>query len=327
MTIDVLHDDDGVIDQHSEDKDQAEQDNHVQRIAQHLDDRERQQHGKWDCHRDEDGVSEPKESHEYQYDQNEAGNNVVLELRYHHADVMRHVAHHRDLCAGRPRRLYPFQLLFDGVRDFNDVRTGSLFDGQGDRGRAVETRARRFVFEPEDDTSHVSHVDGATVPHLHNEVLDLGGALHLGGEPHQILQTAHVDFAAGHGQVILGNRRHEIHQAELVEAQPPGIRVYMNLSLASADDLNSIDTRDRFQLVLQVVGDFLQLGQSHLTGEAHHEDRELRDVDVLDSGVFRLLGKLWLSEVYFLADFLYGGVEIDLGVELHLYDRNAFTAR
>ena len=56
VAIDVLDNDDGVVDQHAERQDQAEQHNHVEGHAERLDDGERHQHRKGDRQRDEEVV-------------------------------------------------------------------------------------------------------------------------------------------------------------------------------------------------------------------------------------------------------------------------------
>ena len=91
----------------------------------------------------------------------------------------------------------------------------SLLHGQSDRGSEIQPGSRRFVFESVLHSRGVSHVDGIAVSHLDDEVFDLFGLDHLGRKPHQILRTAHIDLATGNGQILLGDRLHEIHEAQL----------------------------------------------------------------------------------------------------------------
>ncbi len=81
VAVDVLDDDDGVVDQHPQGEDQAEENHHVQRDPQRLQDDEGDQHREGDRQGDKEAVAQAEEEKEHPDDQDQAGEDVVLQLR------------------------------------------------------------------------------------------------------------------------------------------------------------------------------------------------------------------------------------------------------
>ena len=99
VAVDVLDDDDGVVDQHAQRQDQAEQHHHVQRDAQRLEDGEAHQHGQRDRQGDDQALRSAQEDHQHHHHQHQAGEDVVLQVRDHAADVLGLVHGHVELDA------------------------------------------------------------------------------------------------------------------------------------------------------------------------------------------------------------------------------------
>ncbi len=115
-------------------------------------------------------------------------------------------------------------------------------------------------------------------------------------------------------------------EAQLVEAESSRIGEDVDFSLSAPDDLDAIDPWNGFEIVLEVLGDLFELDESDLTREAHEQDGNLGQIDVLDTGIVDFLGKLRLGDIDFVSGLLQSRVEIHLGIELHLDDRHAFAA-
>ncbi len=56
VTVDVFHNNDAVVDEHTQGQNQAKKDDHVERDAEALENPERNQHGKGDGHRHKQGA-------------------------------------------------------------------------------------------------------------------------------------------------------------------------------------------------------------------------------------------------------------------------------
>ena len=327
VAIDVLDDHNRVVHEHAEDEDEAEQDDHVHAVSHRLNADERDQHRERDRHRDEDRVAEPEKRHQHRNDEEETRDDVVLELVHHHPNLGRLVAEYGDDGAGRKCGFLTRELGLDLVGDLDQVRAGAFLDGHRHRWAPVDARDGRVLDEPVLDFGDVTDVDRLAVAHLDHEVFDLLRIVHFRREPHEILQPPDVDLAAGDVQVLAPDREHEVGQAELVERQPAGVDVHLDLADLAADDLHAVDPGDRFEVVTEVLGYVREPHQSHVACEAHDEDRDLRHVDVLHRRVFRFRRQVGLREVDLLPHFLECGVEIDFRVELDLDVRIALGAR
>ena len=133
-------------------------------------------------------------------------NNVVELLRRAADDGGEQLPHQGDVDTLGEPILEPGQALLHGVDHVNDVGASALLHGEGDRGLEVEAGASGLVFESIGDMGHVLDVDGHAILDLDDEVLDLPGFLHLGRDPHQVLEATDVDrstdsaLESGHGE-------------------------------------------------------------------------------------------------------------------------------
>ena len=130
MAVDVLDDHDRIVDEHPEHEDQAEEHDHVERVAHQLNADEGDQHREWDGDGDEDRVPETEKCHEDGDNEDQPRENVVLELVHHLADLLGLVAENGDDRALGQRSLLARELRFHGIRDGDEVRPGALLDGE-----------------------------------------------------------------------------------------------------------------------------------------------------------------------------------------------------
>ena len=103
------------------------------------------------------------------------------------------------------------------------------------------------------------------------------------------------------------------------------MRVHLdaNLTRKIARDAGLQDAADLLDVVLQVLGDLLELDQPARPVDVQQHDRELRDVDLADGRFLDVAGHLGLGLVDLVANLLQGVVDIGFGQELHPDGRRA----
>ena len=199
---------------------------------------------------------------------------------------------------------------------------GSLLDRERDRRALVQPCASGLVLESVHDRRDVAQVDRNAVAHLDGNRLQLSRILDFRWDPNEVLEPPDIDLTAGHGQVLAQHRADNVGEPELKAAEPPGIHIDVHLPLASADHVHTVDAGNCLEVVLELLGDLLELHEAHFTCEAHDEHGDLREVDVLHTRVVVYVrGQFRLGQVDPLADFLQRGVEVHIRVELDLDDR------
>ena len=147
MSVDVLHDDDGIIYEHAQNQHEAEEHDHVECVAEYLDEEEGDEHAeRYDhCH---DGARSPaQEQQEHDGDQDERGQDVVFQVGHHVADVPGHVECDVELYGTGDLLLCPGDNGLDVIGDVDHVGTDTLLDTEGDVLGSVETRVAGSVFE------------------------------------------------------------------------------------------------------------------------------------------------------------------------------------
>ena len=323
VAVDVLDDHHRVVHQHPEHEDEAEQHHHVQRVADPAEYQERGQHRERDGHPHEEGVPEAYERHQASDHQQQPRNDVVLELVHHPPDLDGDVADHRGVDALGQHLVPAVEFGVHEVGNPYQVGAGAFFDAQGHRRFLVHPRAAGLVLEPEDHVGHVAHKDRLAVTDLDHEVLDLRRLPHFGGQPDQVLESADRDLAARDVAVFPRHRHHDVGEAELEEGQAFRVHLHVDLALATSDHVRPVDPGDRLQVLLDLLGHLGEALASHRPRQGDHHDGDLREIHVLDPGVFGLRGQVGFREVHLFADARERRFEIGFGVEL---DRDAGEA-
>ena len=226
----------------------------------------------------------------------------------------------------RGRKASCRELGFDLIGDGDQVGAGALFHGQGDRWIPIHARKCAFFLEAVLDVGDVANVDGLTIADFDDEVFDFARIFDLGGEADEILQSSDIDLATGDVQVLSRDGDDQIRQADLVERQTPRVDVDLDFADLGADDLNPIDSGNRFEIVLEILGDVRETDETHFAREAHDQDRDLGHVDVLNHRILDFRRQIRLREIHFLAHFLERGVEIHFRIELDLNARKPLRA-
>ncbi len=105
IPVDILNNDDGVINEHAQGQGQGKEHHHIQRNAQHVKHDKRQQHGKRDRHGHQQGVERPQGKQQDPGNEDQAGDNIVFQVRDHAPDLLGLVHQLGDIGTRGPGRL------------------------------------------------------------------------------------------------------------------------------------------------------------------------------------------------------------------------------
>ena len=332
VAVDVLDDHDRVVDEHPERDDEAEQDDEVQRLPHRREDQEAQKHRERNRDPDERRRPHPEEEEQHRDDEDQPGDDVVLEVLDEGLDVFGLVAGVGHLGPVRKRK------LGDGLAHrgdgLDDVLAGALGDAQADdvevlrRGvldvlpvldLGLENRqpgVRVAVLEPHPRLGDVADVDRLPARRVEHEALDLLGAVELAVDADEIVQPVYIDRAAGDVRVLALDRGDEVVEREVVALERGKVHIYLHLAREPADEVHVEHAGGRLDLVLQVLGDVAELRERVARGEVDVDDRELARVELGDDRLLDLGRPLDARAVHGLADVELGVVHVHVRREL-----------
>ena len=282
VAVDVLHHHDGVVHQHAQGQDQAEQHHHVQGESHQLHDHERDQHGQRDRQPHERRGAQAEEEQQDGHHQQQARNDVVLQAAHHAADFLRLVGGQLDHGSRGKRRPGRGDHLSYGFGGFDDVLATALYHGQRDDRNAVQPREAVALLEAEVHLRHIAHVDGAAVAGLDDDVGDVGGRLELARHPHQVLEVPYVDGASRYRDVLEPDRVADVLEGEAVEFQLGEVDVHEHFALESARQPYLQHARNLLDTLLQLLGHLPQPHRVVGPGDVDLHDGKLRGVDLED---------------------------------------------
>ena len=160
MAENIFDHHDAVVDQHAEHHDKREEHDHVERHAHIAQDDEPHGHGKGDRRGDEHRIAGAQEEAQDQKHEQDAHEQMVLELIHHLSDVFRHIIGDLVVRACGPAGLFLGKDFFGLVDDPHDVFARSFCYGQGERRFAVDARNRLTVARiGKGDLRHVPDAD------------------------------------------------------------------------------------------------------------------------------------------------------------------------
>ena len=290
VAVGVLDDDDGVVDQHAEGEDQREQDHHVHGHPEQPEEEKGEQHRRRDGDSHEHRGAHPEEEQEHGDDQQQAGEDVVLQAVDHHADVAGHVRgrlHHRRR---REVRLHRGDRRVHGVGGLDDVLPRPLDHVEGHHGQAVEAGVALALGEPEIHLGDVAHVHRAAPRGVHDEVADRQGVVDLAVDADQELPLADVDRAPGDVDVLVAHRLDHVLQSQAVVEQPRQGDVDLDLALAASAQVDAQNRRDLLEAVLKLFAHLLEADQPVLPGQVDLQDRHFLEVELEDAGLLGVGG-------------------------------------
>jgi len=329
VAVDVLDDDDRVVDEHAERQDQREQHDDVEGHVEHGQHDEADQHAQRNGDGDEERVAKaPHEEEQHARHEDQAREDVVLELGDAIVDVLRDVTSDRvaNSIAALGALLVENRLRL--VRDSQDVLAGAAGHRERERRHTLDPRVGRLVLVAVHHAGHLPDAYRLAVDHPDHHVLDLGDGLELAWHAHRIFQLADLDRPAGHIEISLLDRRRELVEAYVVVFQKVGIGLDCDLALEATDQLDLEHAFDALELVLELFGMLLELVEPHLATDVDDHDGELAERDLLDR---RLVGQiarqLRSDRVDLLAHLLQRIVDVHVGLELDRHDAHAVGRR
>ncbi len=292
MAEDVLHIDDGVVDQQAQGEDQGEEGDAVDGVAEPVVDQQGQGIDDGDGDRDDQGLA-PAEGEEDQAEDgddgdDQMGNQLVdlvigglavvagdADLDAVGDDRPAHACHRVDHLLGDAHGVGPLLL---GHRDMHCLILPAIGGGFGIPGRAetqpgVAARLGHAVFHPR----HLPQVDRTSLVDADHQIGDLGGGLEEGTAAHQqffveLLKTAGRQFQIGPGQGAP-----DFEQIETAPGQGQGIDLHPQLPGTAADDGRRRGLFHRLQAIDHLLGDPAQL----VIGRAWRIEGEVDDRHVV----------------------------------------------
>ncbi len=327
VAVDVVDHDDRVVDQHADRQHQREQHHHVERHAGELHDDERQQHRERDRRADEEGVAQPHGEEEHDHHEHDAGEDVVLEIGHHDADVLRLVGEEGHLDSRRPGDLEALDFRLQPVGELDDVRARAFLHRQRHRFPAVDARVGAALLEAVAHRGDVAHLHRALADHLDHELLDGERILHLAGDPQGERLALERELAAGDRDVLVADRVEHVVERGAVEAQALRVDVDLHLALDSADERRAQHAGDRLDLVLDRLGQAPELDRADVAGEVDLQDRHIGEIELAQDRFLGVGRELGLGEIDPVAHLLQREVEVDAGNELDVHHRDALGRR
>ncbi len=296
MPVDVLDDDDRVVDQHAQRQDQAEEHDEVEGEAQGLERQEGQQHRQRDREADEEAAARAHEGEHHAHDEDQRGEDAVLELADHVADVAGLVGEDPVAGAGRPPLRVEGDQALDLVGHVEDVGAGALGDRHRHRRQPVHPRVGLAILVAVDDARQVAHEDGPVAHPLDGDLFDLLGAGELAGHAQQQAAATRCHLAPGDVDVLVADGVDDVVELEAVVADAVGEDLDPHLPGPAARDLGVQHPRHPGDLVLELLGDALELGLVG-PGEGDEQHRDVREGDLADRGLVYVAGQLGFGAV------------------------------
>ncbi len=326
MPVDVLHDHDRVVHEHAEQQDQAEQHDHVQGVAEGLDEKERDQHAQGDDHRDDRAGSPAHEQDEHRGDQDQRGQDIVLEVRHGAADHLRHIGDDVEGDGAGDLLLRPVHHRPHIIRNVHDVGADAFLNFQRHVLDAVEPGDGRAVLEGVSHRGDVGQVDRYAVPHRQEQMIHFLGRDEFGRDADIELGSRRLQAAGGDVDVLRRDQLEDLRNRQVVLGDPLGVHLQADLAFQGPSHLYSQNAGDHLELIFHLVGDFLELEGGDVAGDADVHDRNLRDVDLADDRLFHLLGQFASSQIDAVADPLEGDLAGHVRRELHADQGHALGA-
>ena len=160
---------------------------------------------------------------------------------------------------------------------------------------------------------------GQIAPGRTNEqVSDLFGALEFAGYPKRTAQVINPNFAPRNIHILAGYSAFNVAKGDAQRLHPVKVYVDLNFALEGANQVNTGDFREAFNLILQVFGVRFQLVERIFTRHVDVHNRELRKVNLLNIRVaFQVGWKVGFGFIDRVRHLLFGNVNVDSGVEFN----------
>ncbi len=316
MPVDVLHDDDAVIHQHAQGQDEGEEDDHVEGDIPAGQENKRHEHGVGNGDGDENRRASADEDEDDGQNQDEARDNVVLEIGHQQLDILGHVRGQVDFQRRRQEGSHLVNSALDSLDHLEDVFAAALQHGEGNALLLVDPTSGERILVAILDEGQIAQVHRFSVLHEGDDGEDLRWVLEILGHTDQVFGWADVHTAARHVDVSAFNGGYQGGEGDIVCGDTIQVKLNVNLPFQPARDPCLQDSLHGLDAVLEIICEGLESAQAEGAGEDHPNDGDVGEVHLRDNGfVGKISGKVVLSLVDLIPHLLERIVDVHLGKE------------
>ena len=322
-----LGDDDGIVDEHADGKDQAEQHDHVDRVAHQ---RQRQ-----DAHQERGGDGEADQQRgaarqcveDDDEDQDHRDQDMVLQVAQELADHVRLVLAVGDVDGNGQRLLERAGDDFHLVHRVDQVGAGALLDLDGDGGAAVETGDRLGFLEGGADGGEVLRAHDGIGAGDDRQVGDVLDGLDQRGDLDRVAALGALKRAGGDEAVAGIDALDHLVELEPVGGELDGVDDDVDLLVAGALQCAFENAGDFLDAVAQFARGLGEDAFGQVAGQRDDEDREFGNVDLVDGRLVDALRQFAPRVGHLGADVLERVGEIVAGLKLDQHEAAALIGR
>ena len=301
---------DSPIDQHADSKDQPEHDHVRDGDAHHRQHRKAQQERCGDRESDQQGRANAQCGQHHDHHQRNGGQHRSLKLTYHGADDARLVVRRADL----DHRLQFIGPAFAGlghrfthqIGRVDDVETLALDHLQRDGCFAVEPRGAGAILEGQVDRGQLTQQDLSITVGLDRQPVDIARLVKRRRDLDRETATLGGDFARRDQLVVVTHHIDQFAGGDVVGFQAQRVDDDLHHLLAAARDAGLQHGLETLQTILQLLGKLGHHAFGYVAGEVHDNDREFREIDLVDHVFLGACRKFGLGGVHRVADVGHG---------------------
>ena len=291
--VDRLQHHDGVVEQHADPEREPAERHDVQGKPHLLHHEEGGDHRDGNGHRDHrrrPPVAEKQRDHQDGEQAPLPG--VPHDLRDRAFDELRLIEEDGQRHPGGNRVLHRFELRPDAFGHPHRVRVSLLEDPHLDALGAALPQDHFLILEPGADFRHVAEPHEPPAGVLHDHRTDAVQRVQLVQRPDQVAGLVLVHAAAGEVHVVLGQRRPDLRDGDVVGGQPPFVHIHLDLADQSALDPDRGDPVHRVEILLEVLfGPLPDAGEREFPGDADPEDGVRSRVEAQQPGPLGIFRK------------------------------------
>ncbi len=301
VAIDVLNYDDGIVHEYAQHQHKGKKDNEVQRNAIHRQDREPDKHRQRNRGRDQQRVLESKKHKQTENNQKHSRHDAVLQFPHHSVDEDGLIVGDVDFQARRQIRFPFIENRLDCIGYADEILSCPFLDGKCHNFIAVEAGVCQTIFERQPDSRDIADVHRFAAAQLHNNVFDGLDVLVLTRHANRIARFFGVNGATGYRDILVLDRIHDVIETNAILVQIVDVAIDLDLRFQTARYVRTQHSRNRLDLVLEIVGDILQPGNAIRSSDVDVHDRKLTDVDFRDDGFEDVGRQLGFCGIHFVA--------------------------
>ncbi len=208
MTVNILHQHNGIIHQHADSQDQTEKHQHVQGDPHQGKGNEPHHEREGNRHPHEQTVAYPQKQQQDDHHQQKSAGNVVLQILDHQANMIRLIVDVRNLEPAR--RGIPVEQLLDLLDHPDRILPRSLVDGHRNAQLSIDSRYGNQILVPVHHVRHIAQPDLPPIPHRHHQFRHPVYIRKLARHPHLELVALDLQIARRDRGILGMHHGHEL---------------------------------------------------------------------------------------------------------------------